>query len=62
MTKAASGDSKSTLYCSFCFESQHHTKMLISGPAGIFICDECATLAAQHFADSFGTATESPET
>ncbi|WP_293475966.1 hypothetical protein, partial [Phenylobacterium sp.] len=23
MTKAASGDSKSTLYCSFCGKSQH---------------------------------------
>ena len=33
-----------TLYCSFCFKSQHHVKKLISGPASIFICDECVNL------------------
>ena len=33
-----------TLYCSFCFKSQHEVKMLISGPAGIFICSECVEL------------------
>ena len=31
----------STLYCSFCFKSQHDVKMLIAGPANIFICDAC---------------------
>jgi hypothetical protein len=33
-----------TLYCSFCFKSQHQVKMLISGPAGLFICGECVDL------------------
>jgi hypothetical protein len=33
-----------TLYCSFCFKSQHHVRKLVSGPAGVFICDECVTL------------------
>src|SRR5579863_6934786 len=33
-----------TLYCSFCIKSQHEVKKLISGPAGIFICDECVIL------------------
>jgi hypothetical protein len=33
-----------TLYCSFCFQSQHKVKKLIAGPAGIFICDECVAL------------------
>ncbi len=33
-----------TLYCSFCFKSQHEVKKLISGPGGIFICDECVDL------------------
>jgi ATP-dependent Clp protease ATP-binding subunit ClpX len=32
------------LYCSFCFKSQHEVKMLISGPASLFICDECVDL------------------
>jgi hypothetical protein len=30
-----------TLYCSFCFKSQHEVKKLIAGPAAIFICGEC---------------------
>jgi ClpX C4-type zinc finger len=33
-----------TLYCSFCGKSQHEVKRLISGPAAIFICDECVGL------------------
>ena len=33
-----------TLYCSFCFKSQHEVRKLISGPASIFICDECVGL------------------
>ncbi len=44
MTKNASGgDSKSTLYCSFCGKSQHEVKKLIAGPT-VFICDECVEL------------------
>jgi hypothetical protein len=33
-----------TLYCSFCFKSQHEVRKLISGPASVFICDECVEL------------------
>jgi hypothetical protein len=33
-----------TLYCSFCFKSQHEVKRLISGPFSVFICDECVDL------------------
>lgn len=33
-----------TLYCSFCIKSQHEVRKLISGPARIFICDECVGL------------------
>ncbi|WP_417317968.1 ATP-dependent Clp protease ATP-binding subunit ClpX [Emcibacter sp.] len=43
MTKSTSGDSKSTLYCSFCGKSQHEVKKLIAGPT-VFICDECVEL------------------
>jgi ATP-dependent Clp protease ATP-binding subunit ClpX len=43
MTKAASGDTKSTLYCSFCGKSQHEVRKLIAGPT-VFICDECVEL------------------
>ena len=38
-----SGDSKNTLYCSFCGKSQHEVKKLIAGPT-VFICDECVEL------------------
>ena len=56
--------------CSFCGKSRHEVRFLVGGCGGwdafrasrgpersnVFICDECATLAAQHFANSFGTA------
>jgi hypothetical protein len=61
--------------CSFCGKSRHEVRSLIGGCGGweafrasrgpersnVFICDECATFAAQHFANSFGAAEESPE-
>jgi hypothetical protein len=40
-----------TLYCSFCFKSQHEVRKLISGPASIFICDECVDLCNEIVAD-----------
>ena len=44
MTKQnGTGDSKNTLYCSFCGKSQHEVKKLIAGPT-VFICDECVEL------------------
>ena len=44
MTKQnGSGESKNTLYCSFCGKSQHEVKKLIAGPT-VFICDECVEL------------------
>ena len=39
----ADGDSKNTLYCSFCGKSQHEVRKLIAGPT-VFICDECVEL------------------
>ncbi len=43
MTKSTSGDTKNTLYCSFCGKSQHEVRKLIAGPT-VFICDECVEL------------------
>ncbi len=43
MSKSKSGDTKSTLFCSFCGKSQHEVKKLIAGPT-VFICDECVEL------------------
>jgi len=60
--------------CSFCGKSRPEVRFLVGGCGGweafrasrgpersnVFICDECATFAAQHFANSFGAAEESP--
>ena len=43
MNKSSGGDSKNTLYCSFCGKSQHEVRKLIAGPT-VFICDECVEL------------------
>jgi ATP-dependent Clp protease ATP-binding subunit ClpX len=43
MATTSSGDSKNTLYCSFCGKSQHEVRKLIAGPT-VFICDECVEL------------------
>ena len=51
-----------TLYCSFCFKSQHEVKRLISGPASIFICDECVGLCNEIIANRpFNSKSPSPE-
>ena len=47
MSKAGgSGESKNTLYCSFCGKSQHEVRKLIAGPT-VFICDECVELCME---------------
>jgi ATP-dependent Clp protease protease subunit len=33
----AGGDSKNTLYCSFCGKSQHEVRKLIAGPTGVHL-------------------------
>ncbi len=43
MSNNSNGDSKNTLYCSFCGKSQHEVRKLIAGPT-VFICDECVEL------------------
>ena len=43
MAATSGGDSKNTLYCSFCGKSQHEVRKLIAGPT-VFICDECVEL------------------
>jgi ATP-dependent Clp protease ATP-binding subunit ClpX len=43
VNSGSGGDSKNTLYCSFCGKSQHEVRKLIAGPT-VFICDECVEL------------------
>jgi hypothetical protein len=45
MSKFGGGDSKNTLYCSFCDKSQNEVRKLIAGPT-VFICAECVELCA----------------
>ncbi len=42
---ASTSTPASPSYCSFCFKSQHQVKVLVSGPASIFICCECVDAA-----------------
>jgi ATP-dependent Clp protease ATP-binding subunit ClpX len=51
----AEGDSKSTLYCSFCGKSQHEVRKLIAGPT-VFICDECVELCMDIIREESKTA------
>ena len=65
MTDAARGNPKppqaaatrptqtKTLYCSFCFKSQHEVVKLIAGPASIFICGECVETCNEVIAGRF---------
>ncbi len=56
MTKqTTTGDSKNTLYCSFCGKSQHEVKKLIAGPT-VFICDECVELCMDIIRDENKTS------
>jgi ClpX C4-type zinc finger len=59
--RAAGGsEQEKTLYCSFCFKSQREVKMLISGPASIFICGECVELCNECLAGRFPDKSKSP--
>ena len=59
--EAAGGSAPTkTLYCSFCFKSQHMVKMLISGPASILICNECVDLCNECLAGRFPDLSKYP--
>ncbi len=55
MANSSSGDSKNTLYCSFCGKSQHEVRKLIAGPT-VFICDECVELCMDIIREETKTA------
>ncbi len=42
-----------TVRCSFCGKTQKQVKKLISGPAGIYICDECVDICHDIIGDDF---------
>ena len=55
MAKSGGGESKNTLYCSFCGKSQHEVRKLIAGPT-VFICDECVELCMDIIKEDHKTA------
>ncbi len=55
MNKSSGGDSKNTLYCSFCGKSQHEVRKLIAGPT-VFICDECVELCMDIISEEHKTS------
>src|SRR5574339_593926 len=55
MSKVGGGDSKNTLYCSFCGKSQHEVRKMIAGPT-VFICDECVELCMDIIREESKTA------
>ena len=50
--------STKTLYCSFCIKSEHEVRKLISGPAHIFICNECVGLCDELMAGRPGRSSK----
>lgn len=49
----ATKDREKRITCSFCGKDEAHVERLISGPNGIFICDECVELCNEILADEF---------
>ena len=50
----ANKDKDKKVTCSFCGKDEAHVERLISGPNGIFICDECVELCSEILSDEFG--------
>ncbi|HAG69766.1 MAG TPA: ATP-dependent Clp protease ATP-binding subunit ClpX, partial [Lachnospiraceae bacterium] len=46
-------DKDETICCSFCGKSQEYARKLISGPNGVYICDECIEICADILEDEF---------
>jgi ClpX C4-type zinc finger len=63
-TAAAAGGlvQSKKMYCSFCFKSHDQVKMLISGPAGIFICSDCVGACNECLAGRFPDRSKFPST
>lgn len=40
-------DDRQTFFCSFCGKPQKQVRKMISGPSGVYICDECVELCAE---------------
>ena len=55
------GKNDDKIKCSFCKKSQNEVRKLLSGPDGIYICDECIELCAEILEEELaGEAEEKP--
>ena len=48
----------STIRCSFCGKTQDQVKRMISGPTGVYICDECISVCQDILDEEFDTDTD----
>ena len=46
-THGASQPESEKAICSFCGKSQADVRKMVSGPKGVFVCDECIVLCLQ---------------
>ena len=46
--------------CSFCNKPQSQVRKLISGPNGVYICDECVDVCAEIIEEEFDYGDENP--
>lgn len=47
-------DDRQSITCSFCGKRQNQVRKLVSGPAGIYICDECISLCSELVEEELG--------
>ena len=60
----AGKNSDDRIRCSFCGKPQGHVRKLISGPSGVFICDECIEICSDILMEEFeepGTEVENAD-
>ena len=54
-------DDRQTVSCSFCGKGQKQVRKMISGPSGVYICDECIELCHDILDDEFEQTAKSVE-
>ena len=58
---ANKSDDRQSFFCSFCGKAQKQVRKMISGPSGVYICDECIELCAELVEEEFEKDVAVPE-